>query len=141
MQFRFTSFIWSVRICSLMAVTACTSLPANEFRVAPLVQQPDELGRLPVGIIQSSVEQQQDQPRKLYQEGLVPGVFPLVTAAASAAAKKPDSIFKYQVALKSGEMRTIESPTFFKPGECIAIRVARAGKGTEIISAIPGACE
>ena len=141
MQLNSITLIWPALVGTLALFSACTSIPANEYRVAPVVQQPDELGKLAVGTIQSSTQLQQEEHRRPFHEGLPPGIFPSTSAAATIAAKKPDSVYRYLVALKTGETRTFESANFFKAGECIAIRMVRAGKGTEIISAIPGSCD
>lgn len=127
-------------------LSACAGLSSSvsDDVVSSWRQLPAEVGRLDVGRVIAS-------ERVSYQRSAEPpkAAYPSPQVAAAAVAITPvfeairnaDWIYRHNVRMKGGVVKTIEVKYTFKIGECVAFRPGLSSDDPLPIPAIPSECE
>lgn len=135
----------------LALLAACAGAPDQPLGIAEprWVQRPEELGRLPVGIVVSvtriSEPGMAKAPQVDYVEGWPNMVSPKLGAnplGLGALEGRGTAVYRHVVKLGATAVRQVDTEYDFAVGDCVAIRVVGSGaaRSVQLVSALPGAC-
>ena len=131
----------------MLAVALCScATRGTDGGFEPLwAQRPDELGRLPVGRVESVEQARGGEPAALATQasaGRVAGASVSPSTAGVIASTTGTAAFplhRYTLRMRGGGTRLVEAEQAFRVGDCVAIRAGAEGQAA-LVSARPEEC-
>jgi hypothetical protein len=136
-----------MRIHTLLAfpfallVVACSGVMTTREQPQVSDQKLSEAGQLPVGRVVTVERVDFQRQAQLSTVGLASaGVGPLGAAIANSV-RNADWSYRYNLVMKDGVTRIVESQYLYKQGECLAFRSGLSVESVSAVRALPSECD